>query len=254
MPIPRHTTPRSRRRGAALACPPRALLAALLSLALVAGNAGAGWLDGHGDAVDPAADSLSSGRGGASGEPATGASSTPGARHAARYSIHDADADIFGDYDGDAFYRHLEVSFDADVDHDLLVEVYAELFLRRDGGAWLLYHVTEPFAIHASDAGDFYVVETELLEGYPPGYYDVAIDLYAPGRGLVASLDSADDADLRGLPLEDADYDYSYDYDYGGVSFGMYAGTGALGAWPALALLAALYWRRRVARRTAPPG
>ncbi len=266
MSIPRHATFQARRQrpaapastqpdtipqlSAAVTALIRTLLQALpVALLLAMLSAPAQAAEGHGNAVDPASDSLSSERGGATAESGAQPQPAAGARDVARYSIHDASVHIYGDYDGDAFYRHLEVTFDADVDHDLLVEVRAELFLSRDGGEWLRYHVTEPFAIHFDDSDDFYVVETELLEGYPPGYYDVAIDLYAPGRGLVASLDSWDDADLRGLPLEDVDRDHYDDYGFGdGLSFGLYAGGGALGVWPALALLAALCWRRRRAR------
>lgn len=103
------------------------------------------------------------------------------------FSIYDADVELLSDLDGDGFHHALNVIFDVDVDHDVAT-LYAKLYLSREGGRWIQYTTTDLFQIFENDAGDAYEVTTELLEGYPPGYYAVLVEVYSLNHvGMVAS-------------------------------------------------------------------
>ena len=59
------------------------------------------------------------------------------------------------------------------------------------------------------------MIETELAEGFPPGYYDVKIEIYDADTGQwLVSYGPYEDSSLSGLPLEDSYYDDSYDSGY----------------------------------------
>jgi hypothetical protein len=121
--------------------------------------------------------------------------------------IYDATAEIYHDYDGDGYFHYLRVRFDADSyfnDH----WVYARLYLSADGQYWDEYHVTQDFLINGTSPYDDYEVETELAAGYPPGLYDVLIELYDADYGdFLADFGPADSSALSLLPLEDLSYD-----------------------------------------------
>lgn len=107
------------------------------------------------------------------------------------------------DDDADGHYTRLIVDFDVDSSY-LFADVYARLYLSRNGGVWTEYAVTDDFSVLESDASDNYVVETDLLEGYPTDYYDVLIEIYDSFDGsLVAEYGPDDSVDMFELPLED---------------------------------------------------
>ena len=94
---------------------------------------------------------------------------------------------LLSDLDGDGFHHAFNVFFDVDVSHDSAT-IYAKLYLSRDGGPWSQYHTTNLFSIYGDDYSDAYEVTTELLEGYPPGYYDVLIEVFSLNHpGMVTS-------------------------------------------------------------------
>ena len=99
------------------------------------------------------------------------------------FEIFEADVQLISDLDGDGFHHALNVFFDVDVSVDSAT-VYAKLYLSREGGPWSQYYTTDLFTIHGDDYSDAYEVETELMEGYAPGYYAVLVEIY--------SLDHAD--------------------------------------------------------------
>jgi hypothetical protein len=99
------------------------------------------------------------------------------------FDIFEADVQLISDLDGDGFHHALSVFFDVDVSVDSAT-VYAKLYLSREGGPWSQYFSTDLFTIHGDDYSDAYEVETELMEGYAPGYYAVLVEIY--------SLDHAD--------------------------------------------------------------
>jgi len=121
--------------------------------------------------------------------------------------FYDADVELFDDYDLDGYYRFIRVRFDVDsiyADH----YVYARLFVTSDGENWDEYHVTDDFLVNGSSSLDDYEVETEFLSGFPPGLYDVLIELYDADYGaFLAEFGPADSSAFSLLPIEDASYD-----------------------------------------------
>ena len=125
--------------------------------------------------------------------------------------IYDAAVLLFDDYDGDGNYSQLRVDFDVDSPYAEYFDVYAELFIRRIGDAqWTHYYTTDVFEIYYDYGSDEYSVTTRLNTGFPPGDYEVLIDLFEYGYSdLVDTLDPYDDYDLTNLPLESKNYESS---------------------------------------------
>ena len=128
------------------------------------------------------------------------------------FNIYDAKSYLSEDIDFDGFYRSFSVVFDADVvttDFDDVSEVYAQLYLSRNGGPWVHYFTTENFLIVGESPNDEYEVVTTLLDGYVTDHYDVLVDLYEVGYpDVVATISAFDVNELYALPLESANYDY----------------------------------------------
>ncbi|GAA4355928.1 choice-of-anchor H family protein [Kangiella marina] len=123
--------------------------------------------------------------------------------------IHDAAVLLFDDNDGDGYYSQLRVDFDVDSSYADYFDVYAELFIRRVGDTqWTHYYTTDVFEIYYDYGSDEYSVTTRLNTGFPPGNYEVLIDLFEYGYSdTVDTLDPYDDYDLANLPLEDKTYE-----------------------------------------------
>ena len=154
------------------------------------------------------------------------------------FVIYDASSELFYDLDRDGFFHGFAITFDADVSAGW-ADVYARLYLSRNGGPWNLYFTTRVFSILDADSGDAYEVVTDLDTGYPTGDYDVLIELYDADSGdFLTDYGPADDASLAWLPLEDAGLDIPY-YEHG------YHGGGGTG--PALLVFLALLaaWREQ---------
>ncbi len=121
--------------------------------------------------------------------------------------FYTADVELFLDRDRDGYYAGIDLLFDADTYYDV-ADVYAVLYLSYEYGEWNEYAETETFTIFGSSGGDEYVVETELVEGYPTGNYDILIELYdAYDNAFVASFGPEDTSELAILPLEDVGLD-----------------------------------------------
>ncbi|WDD99761.1 choice-of-anchor H family protein [Thalassomonas actiniarum] len=137
------------------------------------------------------------------------------------FAIFDASTELARDIDEDGYFREFTLVFDADVDSGV-AEVYAEIYLSRDGGPWLHHFTTDVFTIVGDSSEDQYEVNSSLVEGFPSDHYDILIDLYEPGFDEVVATYSSDDNNaLYALPLEDATYDaveviVVYDDDHGG--------------------------------------
>lgn len=131
------------------------------------------------------------------------------------FFIDSARSRLFEDADRDGFYRTFSVTFDVDVSGTYLnerAEVFAELYLSRDGGPWVRYYTTEVFSIYGSASQDEYEVLTTLYNGYATDHYDVLIDVYEVGYSEVVATISADDVNsLYALPLESRDRDQQSD-------------------------------------------
>ena len=130
------------------------------------------------------------------------------------FSIYGATALLQDDYDSDGFYQTFSVSFDADIVSYTTRpwdEVYALLYISKNGGPWTHYYTTDNFIIEGDTDLDEYEVITTFLSGYSTDHYDILIDLYQEGYGdIVASYSSDDSNVLFALPLESADYDEPY--------------------------------------------
>lgn len=154
--------------------------------------------------------------------------------------IYDADSVVFYDFDGDGYFHGLTVYFDADVS-DGVADVYAELYLSRNGGPWNRYYTTRVFSIFGADSEDEYEVVTEFDTGYPSGDYDVLVELYDADSGdFLADIGPVDDTDLAYLPLEDAGWDAPPIY---GDPY--YGGGGSSGPALLMLLLVLIAWRQR---------
>jgi hypothetical protein len=125
------------------------------------------------------------------------------------FSLYAASVDLIVDLDYDGYYSEFTLAFDADTEFDYAY-VFADLYLSKDGGPWQLYYTTDVFEINGYSGSDTYSVNTILASGFPPGNYELLIDLYDDYDGsLVATLDGYDEYRLADLPLEDVSYEYS---------------------------------------------
>ena len=131
-----------------------------------------------------------------------------GARYsAAEVTLYDAWTELISDHNHDGFYHRFSVTIDADTIYPSSY-IYAKLYLSYEGGPWTLYTVSDDFHIHEDSVHDTYTVETELEDGFYPGYYDVRIELYDADHGTrIMSYGPYDDDSLAALPLEDSYHD-----------------------------------------------
>lgn len=162
------------------------------------------------------------------------------------FYIYDAYSRLFVDNDYDGFYQTFSVTFDADVSGAYINEtanVFAELYLSRNGGPWEHYYTTDIFNIFGDATDDDYEVLTTLESGFTTDHYDVLIDLYEVGYGdVVATVSSNDFDSLYALPLESSYWDDEYiviETEHGG----------SMSLWGILVLLALGLSRRNLARR-----
>ena len=130
--------------------------------------------------------------------------------HADEIILYDASTELISDFDDDSFYHRFSVSIDADTIYETSY-VYAELYLSYEGGPWNHYVSSDAYHIHGDSEQDIFTIETELADGFSPGYYDVRIKLYdADSDELLLIYGPYDDASLSALPLEDSFYDDMY--------------------------------------------
>ena len=166
-------------------------------------------------------------------------------RHDQYFEVFSAGVQLLSDLDFDGYHHALSVNFDIDVNVDGAT-VYTKLFLSRDGGPWSHYNTTDLFNIYSDDSGDEYEVETELLEGYPPGYYDILIEVYSLNHADMVASQRLNYYYLgRDVMLEDLSWDrrggYTEEYTEVTVSHGG-AGSASL-FWLILVLLVAIAGR-----------
>ncbi len=132
----------------------------------------------------------------------------------ADFAIYSATSLLLDDYDNDGFYQTFSVTFDADIysySDNQLGEVYALMYISKNGGPWTHYFTTDNFIIEADSDLDEYEVITTFLSGYTNDHYDVLIDLYQVGYSdIVATYSSNDSSALYALPLESTDYNEPY--------------------------------------------
>jgi hypothetical protein len=125
--------------------------------------------------------------------------------------VYDASAELISDLNYDGFYHRFSIALDVDTVYDTST-VYAKLYLSLEGGPWNHYATSENYHIYGNSESDIFVIETELGDGFPPGYYDIKVDLYDAYTGQwLVNYGPYEDASLSALPLEDSYYDDSYD-------------------------------------------
>ena len=135
-------------------------------------------------------------------------------RHDQLFEIYDANIQTISDFDGDGYHHAINVYFDVDVSYDSAT-VYAKLYLGREDGPWSQYFTTDLFSIHIDDVDDAYEVETELLEGYEPGYYSVLIEIYSLDHAYMVTSEVLDYHYLgRDVMIEDRSWDEPYEAVY----------------------------------------
>lgn len=164
--------------------------------------------------------------------------------------VYDAFVELDSDLDGDGHFHFLRVVFDVDSVYTS-AWVFADLYLSADGETWEHFYSTDDFLVEGQTSFDEYEVETELVSGYPRGYYDVLIELYdADYVEYVDEFGPAQSPAMSLLPLEDQHADGIPEPP--AVIIEDDGGGGAAG-W--LALLAAAAPLRRLGRgRPAPSG
>ncbi|MGB5511384.1 MAG: choice-of-anchor H family protein [Woeseiaceae bacterium] len=161
--------------------------------------------------------------------------------------FYDAYVTLFADSDGDGYYTGIELEFDADTVYTA-ADVYAVTYLSLDYGPWHEYAVTADFTLYGASDADLYVIETELVTGYPAGDYDILIELYDTFDGsLVATFGPEDTSELSLLPLEDTTYDARPGTTTQVV---INSGGGGSFSWLLLIGLTIVVAMRRIARRT----
>ena len=127
--------------------------------------------------------------------------------HSADFVLYDASTELISDFDYDGFYHRFSIDIDVDTVFDTAY-IYAELYLSYEGGPWNHYATSDNYHIHGDSELDSFIIETELADGYPPGYYDVRIEVYdADYNEWLLSYGPYDDASLSALPLEDSYHD-----------------------------------------------
>ena len=165
------------------------------------------------------------------------------------YILYDALTELISDFDNDGFYHRFNVDIDVDTVFDTAY-IYAKLYLSYEGGPWNYYASSDNYHIHGDSELDSFIIETELSDGFPPGYYDVRIEVYdADYDEWLLSYGPYDDVSLSALPLED-----SYHDDNGTVVIYpvetniVLAGHGGSISWLLLLLPAVIALARRFGR------
>jgi hypothetical protein len=119
------------------------------------------------------------------------------------FEIYTADVQLVSDLDDDGFHHALRVLFDVDVNY-AGATLYAKLYLSREGEPWSQYFTTDLFSIFIDDDADAYEVETELLEGYAPGFYALLVEIYSIDHAYMVASEVLDYHYLgRDLMIED---------------------------------------------------
>ena len=121
--------------------------------------------------------------------------------------FYDVDVQLFSDFDNDGYYFGIDLWFDADTNY-AVADVFAVIYLSYEYGPWNEYAETEDFTLFGTASSDDYIVETELVSGYPTGDYDILIELFDAYDGsFLASFGPENTSELALLPLEDSTRD-----------------------------------------------
>jgi hypothetical protein len=168
------------------------------------------------------------------------------------YDIRDVSTTLIIDDDGDGHYSKFRIEFDPDADFDGTF-VYAEVWVRAQGGEWIQEHVSDDFLVDASGDEDVYSLTADWVSGYPTAFYDVQIDLRDAETGALVASAGSERPELSRIPLEDQARDTRVSTPPanggGGVVTSRERGGGGLGGSFLLGLLILLVWARLKPRR-----
>jgi hypothetical protein len=163
------------------------------------------------------------------------------------YAIDDVTTTLLIDDDDDGHYSKFRIDFDPDADFDGTF-VYAEVWVRAQGGEWIQEHVSDDFLVDASGDDDLYSLTADWISGYPTSFYDVQIDLRDADTGALVASAGSERPELARIPLEDQGRDTRVNpppqNGGGGGTSSRESGGGAIGGWLAMALLILLVWGR----------
>jgi hypothetical protein len=162
------------------------------------------------------------------------------------YSVRDVTSTLLIDDDGDGHYSKFRIDFDPDADFDGTF-VYAEVWVRPQGGEWIQEHVSDDFLVDASGDADVYSLTADWISGYPTAFYDVQIDLRDADTGALVASAGSERPELSRIPLEDQARDTRVSPPTnggGGDTHSREHGGGALGGWFLLGLAGLLAWAR----------
>jgi hypothetical protein len=163
------------------------------------------------------------------------------------YSIRDVATTLLIDDDGDEHFSKFRIEFDPDADFDGTF-VFAEVWVRPQGGEWIQEHVSADFLVDSSGDADVYSLTADWISGYPTAFYDVQIDLRDADTGALVASAGSERPELSRIPLEDQVRDTRVNptppNGGGGSVSSREHGGGAIGGWFALALLMLLVWGR----------
>ena len=156
------------------------------------------------------------------------------------YDINGVTTTLIIDDDDDGHYSKFRIDFDPDADFDGTF-VYAEVWVRAQGGEWIQEHVSDDFLVDASGDDDVYSLTADWISGYPTAFYDVQIDLRDADTGALVASAGSEREELSRIPLEDQARDMRVNPQPpsggGGDSSSRERGGGAIGGWFAMALL-----------------
>jgi len=163
------------------------------------------------------------------------------------YDIRDVSTTLLIDDDDDGHYSRFRIEFDPDANFDGTF-VYAEVWVRPQGGEWIQEHASDDFLVDASGDADVYSLTADWISGYPTSFYDVQIDLRDADTGALVASAGSERPELSRIPLEDQGRDTRVNVPPasggGGIVTSRESGGGAIGGWFAMALLMLLLWGR----------
>lgn len=163
------------------------------------------------------------------------------------YQIRDVSTTLIIDDDGDGHYSKFRIEFDPDADFDGTF-VYAEVWVRAQGGEWIQEHVSNDFLVDSSGDADVYSLTADWVSGYPTAFYDVQIDLRDAETGVLVAAAGSERPELSRIPLEDQSRDTRVNTPPqnggGGSVSSRERGGGGLGGQFLVGLLILLGWAR----------
>ncbi len=161
------------------------------------------------------------------------------------FTVYSVSTDLITDLDFDGFYHQFSLNIDVDTVYSD-ASIYAILYLSYEGGPWNEYASSDAWLINGDSSLDGFVIETELVDGYPAGYYDIRIELYdAITDEWLLSYGPYENSSLSALPLEDSYNDGSTVEDTHGIETDIIITSAGSMSWWLLAIPGLLVAGRR---------